>query len=130
MEIVHAQILRAAVEKGFEVIVYCFMPDHLHLVAEGLSDDADCKEFIKLAKQYAGYYYSQAYNRAPLWQRYCHDNIAWDAAEVVAMVRYVVANPVEGGLVSDPMDYPFLGSQRWSMGELLEWCRKPELIKR
>ena len=130
VQIVHLQIVRAATEKAFEVIAYCFMPDHLHLVAEGLSAEADCREFIKLAKQYSGYSYSRAHNRERLWQRYSHDNIARDLAEVVRMVRYVVANPVEGGLVSKPEDYPFLGSQRWSTEDLLEWCRAPSEIVR
>lgn len=115
---------------SFELLTYCFMPDHLHLVAEGLSDDADCKRFIKLAKQYSGYYYSQRYDRARLWQRYSHDTIAWDLADVVRMVRYVVANPVKAGLVATAEDYPFLGSQRWSKAELLEWCRHPSIIDR
>src|SRR5260221_918278 len=60
VNVVWMQILRAASEKGFEVIAYCFMPDHLHLVVEGLSDDAGCKAFVKSAKQYAGYYYARA----------------------------------------------------------------------
>lgn len=56
VSLVWTQIVRACTEESVEVIVYCFMPDHLHLVVEGLSDTADCKGFIKSAKQYSGYY--------------------------------------------------------------------------
>jgi putative transposase len=128
VEIALAQILRAAAEKRFDILAYCFMPDHLHMVVQGVTEQADCKEFVKLSKQYSGYGYSQANGRARLWQRYSHDNIARDDAEVVNMVRYVVANPVEAGLVTAPEEYPFLGSQHWSVAQLLDWCREPSPV--
>ena len=130
VSLVWRQLLRAATEKGFEVIAYCFMPDHLHLVIEGLADDADCKGFVKSAKQYAGYYYARANGGARLWQRYGHDRIIRDDAEFVDIVRHIVANPVQGRLAAEPRQYPFLGSQRWTIDELLEWCQKPVEILR
>ncbi len=48
--------MRAASENEFDVIAYCFMPDHLHLLVEGKSDRSDGKPFIARAKQYSGYY--------------------------------------------------------------------------
>ena len=128
--LVWMQILRAATETGLEVFVYCFMPDHLHLVVEGLADGADGKAFVKLAKQYGGYYYARAHGGARLWQRYGHDRIIRDDAEFVDIVRYIVANPVKAGLASESRLYPFLGSQRWSVDELLEWCQHPVEILR
>ena len=130
VSLVWTQIVRACTEKGFEVIAYCFMPDHLHLVVEGLSDTADCKGFIKSAKQYSGYYYARANGRARLWQRYGHDRIIRADAEFVDSVRYVVANPVKAGLAQAPRQYPFLGSQRWTIDELLDWCKNPKEIVR
>src|SRR5262249_43836589 len=38
VEIVLKQILRAAADEGFEIIAYCFMPDHLHLLVEARTD--------------------------------------------------------------------------------------------
>ena len=55
VESVWRQILRAANETDLSVTVYCFMPDHLHLIVHGERDDSDCKRFIKAAKQYSGY---------------------------------------------------------------------------
>jgi putative transposase len=49
------QILRAANQTHFAIIAYCFMPDHVHLVAEGTRDDSDLLRFIKLAKQLSGF---------------------------------------------------------------------------
>jgi len=116
------QIVRAAKEKEFEVIVYCFMPDHVHLVVEGLSNRADLKMFVKVGKQYSGFYYKRAQS-GTLWQHGQNDHIIRDDVDLLDRVRYVVNNPVAAGLVARPQDYPFLGSQRWSTPELIEWCQ-------
>jgi len=125
--VVLAQILRAALEKHFAVIVCCFMPDHLHLVVEGEVAESNCKAFIKAAKQYSGYYYAQAHGRR-LWERYGHERVIRDDQELALTVRYIVANSVCAGLVEHPRDYPFLGSQRYTVEELLQWCEYSEAI--
>jgi REP element-mobilizing transposase RayT len=51
VDLVIAQISRAARECAFAVPAYCFMPDHLDLLVEGKSDASDCRDFIKRAKQ-------------------------------------------------------------------------------
>jgi len=123
VHLVLAQVLRAAAEHQFEVVVYCAMPDHLHLVVEGLAETSHLKRFVKLAKQYSGFYYARAHERAKLWQHGGNDHIVRDDVDFLDRVRYVVNNPVAAGLVADPRDYRFLGSQRWSMEELIAWCR-------
>jgi len=129
-DVVHlawSQILRAAHEKHFEVLAYTFMPDHVHLVVEGMTDSSDLKAFAKLAKQYSGYYYARGHGGGKLWQRYGSDRIIREQPELLDRIRYVVNNPVAAGLVARPHDYPFLGSQRWSREELLErfWRADP-----
>lgn len=122
--LVWLQILRAALEKGFEILAYCFMPDHLHIVVEGLADDSDLKAFAKLAKQYSGYSYARSHGGGKLWQKGLNDHIVRERADLFERVRYVVDNPVVAGLVVRPEDYPFLGSQRWSLEQLLDWTRR------
>jgi putative transposase len=117
--LVHQQILRAAAQEHFAVIAYCFMPDHLHLLIEGLDDNADGLRFIKLAKQYSGFYYSQA-NRHKLWQRYGFEHVLQEDELTLVVTRYILRNPVRAGLVDDPRKYPFLGSETHSLEHLLE----------
>jgi len=119
VEIVTQQILRAATQMQFVVLAYCFMPDHLHLVIEGQREDADALRFIKLAKQYSGFYFSQARGQS-LWQRYGFEHVLRDDELTLVAVRYVLQNPVRAGLVSHPKAYPFIGSQVYSVDELLE----------
>ena len=41
------QIRKAAAAYAFAILAYCFMPDHVHLVVEGQTDEADLKRFVK-----------------------------------------------------------------------------------
>src|SRR4051812_42633895 len=77
VDLVLAQILRAAREQGFSLIAYCFMADHVHLLIEGTAANSDMKAFGKAAKQYAGFYYKQRTGRS-LWQPSYYDHVLRD----------------------------------------------------
>jgi putative transposase len=119
LELVLPHILRAAREKGFARIAYCFMRDHLHLVIEGLNDGSDCRAFIKAAKQFSGYYFKKE-RRRQLWAGYGYERFIRDEMELALTIRYLLANPVKAGLVDRPEEYPLLGSARYSVMDLLQ----------
>jgi putative transposase len=116
--LVLAQFRRALVERQFELTAYCFMPDHVHLLVSGLSDRSDCRAFIAAAKQYSGYYVRRA-TRTALWQRYGYERVIRDEVERALTIGYIAANPVRAGLVEAAEDYPFTGSDRYTVGEML-----------
>jgi len=86
---------------------------------EGLRDDSDCLRFIKLAKQYSGFRFAQARGQK-LWQRYGFERIVRDDEATLVVARYVLQNPVRAGLVTDARQYPFVGSEKHSIEELLD----------
>jgi putative transposase len=116
--LVRTQILRAAAEKGFELTAYCFMPDHVHLITAGRDEAADVNAFIKLSKQYSGYYFKRE-TGVVLWQRYGFERVIREDAELALTIRYILANPVQAGLVDHPAHYAHIGSQRHTVEELL-----------
>src|SRR6476660_194400 len=80
VDLVRTQILRAARQHQFVIVAYCFMPDHLHLLADGVSDGSDLRAFIKAAKQYSGYHFKQQHH-TKLWQRYGYEHALRDESE-------------------------------------------------
>ena len=125
IELVVRQFLRAARERGFVIVTHCLMPDHAHLVVDGERNDSDCLAFIKAAKQYSGYYFKQAYHQR-LWQRYGHERFIRDEVERALTIRYLLANPVKAGFVSDPREYVGLGSERQTVDELMQMTEYSE----
>lgn len=55
---------------GFKVWTFCFMPDHLHLLLEGIFPNSDLKRFITSYKQYTGYHYKTHVTQA--YKTYVH----------------------------------------------------------
>ena len=117
--LVSSQFLRAAREQRFEILTYCFMPDHVHLLVEAMDGGADRKAFIARLKQYSGFQF-KARTGSPLWQRDVFERVLRDTESSLAISRHILANPVRAGLVTRPCDYPFSGSFAWDRQARLE----------
>jgi REP element-mobilizing transposase RayT len=104
-----SQIRLTADRFRFAVIAYCFMPDHLHLLVEGLSAASDLRAFADAAKQSSGYRYVRMYGRH-LWQASYYDRVLRTDEHTIIVCRYIWRNPVRARLVESPADYPYSGS--------------------
>jgi putative transposase len=112
------QFLRTSNANGFAVPAYCFMPDHLHVLAEGKSDSADLRGFVSDAKQHAAHD-ARRWICGRLWQPGYYDRVLREDDNSYEVARYIVLNPVRAGLVASPGDYPFLGSDLISVNDLI-----------
>ena len=89
-----------------EILAYCLMTNHIHLVAVPSSDDGLQKVLKPLHMRYA-----QRINQANgwkghLWQgRYFSSPL--DEAYLWAAVRYVERNPVRAGMLREAETYPW-----------------------
>ena len=119
VNLVRTQIQRAEAEEAIALIAYCYMPDHVHFLAEGQAEDSDCLRFIKRAKQYSGFHYKATF-RHRLWQRYGFEHTLRSDEAAISVARYILENPVRAGLVTRIGDYPFSGSSVYSIAQLLE----------
>lgn len=95
---------------GFTLHGYCFMPDHLHLLVQGLSEQSDLRQFLTRFKQVSGYRFKALYGKR-LWQPSYYDHVLRKGEEIQTVVRYILFNPVRAGLVDDFRKYPYSGSR-------------------
>ena len=119
VSLVQRQILRAADDCGFELVAYCFMPDHVHLLLDGRHDAADCRAFITRSKQFSGFYYARETHRR-LWQRYVYERTLRSDEASLGVTRYILENPLRAGLARRIQDYPFVGSSLYTIEQLLD----------
>ena len=92
-----------------EVVVYLFMPDHCHIILEGMDDDGNALSAIKAFKQKSGYWLSR-YEPEIKWQKDFYDHIIRKEENLRKQIDYTLANPVRKGLVNNWKDYPLKGS--------------------
>ena len=99
---------------SFCIVVYCFMPDHLHVILQGQSPKSEMKKCIKLFKQKSGYCFKQSRGQN-LWQPSYYDHVLRKNEDRLAVARYILFNPVRAGLVKSFRDYPFSGSDLFDL---------------
>jgi putative transposase len=108
-------ILRA---ENIALLAYCFMPDHVHLLVEGRSDDSRLEPAVARWKQVTAFEYKRRYG-ARLWQAGYYDRVLRDTEAVRKVALYILGNPVRAGLVTTLVEYPLSGSDAWSREELV-----------
>jgi putative transposase len=113
------QFLRAGVETHVALVAYCFMPDHVHLLVQTTDLAGDVARFARLGKQYAGYSYGRETGQR-LWQPGWHDRLLRRSDDMIAVIRYVLQNPIRAGLAREVQEYPFVGSAILTREALLE----------
>ncbi len=94
------------------------MPDHLHIVNEGISDESDLWKMLNLFKQKTGFWLSNNREEAK-WQKDFYDHIHRKEVDLKKHIRYILNNPVRKGLVSDWREYPFKGSLDFSLEKII-----------
>jgi REP element-mobilizing transposase RayT len=82
------------------------MPDHLHLLLEGLTGRSDLRKCMREAKQRTSYQ-AVRLGLGRLWQSGYHDRIVRQDEDLLAYAEYIVQNPVRAGLVRPGSDYPY-----------------------
>ena len=118
VELVLSQFLRVSRGEGFAILAYCFMPDHVHLLVEGLREDSDARKFIIKSKQCSAHAYAQAFG-ARLWQPFGYEHVLRDEEKAQVVARYILENPVRAGLAKTVLEYPFSGSEVYDVKELV-----------
>ena len=98
-------------EKGFELLAYCFMPDHLHLLVSGVTIESDLQKFISMFKQKSGFYYRKKFGKK-LWHISYYEHVLRKDEDVELFVKYILNNPVRKEMVSCFSEYPYSGLKR------------------
>jgi len=94
-------VLEEAAERhGFDLLCYCFMPDHLHALLQGKTEASHLAAFVRAFKQRSGFEFSR--DRAQdLWQRSYYDHVVRSHEVVGEVALYILENPVRRRLCDD-----------------------------
>lgn len=108
---------RAVVGSGCVVPIYCYMPDHMHLLLMGTHEDSDLLAAITKYKNLSGYWMHQ--QRLPKWQPSFYDHVLRMHEDWRNQVWYIAQNPVRAGLAQNWSEYPFLGSLGCDLSDIV-----------
>jgi putative transposase len=110
-----------SVARGFGVLAYCLMPDHLHFLAEGLDVRSDLLRFLKSFKIKSSRKHASE-GHGVLWQRGFYERILRGQDTVEGVAWYIWLNPLRKGIVKNVEEYPYAGSFT-GLKMPAVWCR-------
>ncbi|MEQ8822043.1 MAG: transposase [Sumerlaeia bacterium] len=96
-----------AKENKLEVLAYCLMQNHIHIVAVPKQEESLAMALRRTHSFYSRYLNSRLDRVGHVWQNRFY-SCPVDKDKVWPLVKYVEQNPVRAGLVKDPWEY------RWS----------------
>jgi len=117
-----AKIIKDEIEfrliKEIQLLCYCIMPDHLHMLLS-LTEDYTKKgegksvgkgtpqNWVSAYKRYTSRIANQLFRIKPLWQKNFHDHVVRKEESLLKIAAYIVDNPVRKGMVSEWEEYPY-----------------------
>jgi putative transposase len=106
-----------AANQNFQLHAYCAMPDHLHILTEGVREDSSLGEFMRIVKLRTAFEFRQSHN-CPLWEMSYYDHILRSHDPIETVACYIWNNPVRAKLCVRPQDFLYSGSQTipWMQG--------------
>ena len=101
-----------------ELVLACFMPDHLHALIQGQSDSANSLDAFERFKLRSAILLHR-FHGAIKWQKNCYDHIVRCDQDWRGQAKYNALNPIRRGLVADAFDYPYFFSSLGDSNEVL-----------
>ena len=113
-----AQYLATADKHQCDVLVYCFMPDHAHLILRGRNPQSDVWRAMVAFKQQTGFWLGH-HTPASAWQKDFYDHIIRADEDLGAQIRYFANNPVRKGLVRHWHEYPYIDAIGFDLASIM-----------
>ena len=101
---------------SYEIPVYLFMPDHIHLILQGNNESSDVINIVNMFKQRTGYWFYQNMKNVK-WQKDYYDHIIKNEQDLVNHVNYILYNPVRKEIVTDRREYKYKGSTLYNFDD-------------
>jgi len=109
-------------DKFVEILSFCFMPNHVHLLLRQLKDNGITKFMGKVGTGYAGYFNRKYQRKGYVFQNRFKDIYIEDDRQLITVFNYIHANPIsliepsfkENGIKNPSGAVEFLKEYKWS----------------
>lgn len=90
-----------------QIIAYCLMPTHPHLILKQLNDNGITKYLSNILNGYTRYFNTKHKRKGPLWESEFKNVLVDSDEQLYHLSRYLHLNPVTARLVETPENWVF-----------------------
>lgn len=105
-----------------QIIAYCFMPTHIHLVLKQLIDNAISNFMQKVLNGYSTHFNMTHKRKGPLWESRFKSIVVENDEQLNHLVRYLHLNSTTAKLTAKPEDWPFSSYNEY-LGKVKDNCK-------
>lgn len=91
--------------KIVEIIAYCIMPTHLHLILKQVKEDGISTFISNILNSYSHYFNLKYRRKGPLWEGRFKSILVETDEQLIHLTRYIHLNPVTARLVEKPEEW-------------------------
>lgn len=91
-------------KSGFSILVYCLMPNHIHVIGIPAIKESLSKTFHQTHTRYSQYLNRKLNTKGHLWQGRFYSCVL-DEKHLMIAAKYVERNPVKANLVNQPWEW-------------------------
>ena len=96
-----------------DIIAYCIMPTHLHLVLQEVKGKSISRVMSNILNSYTRYFNIKHGRKGPLWEGRFKKVLIEDDEQLLHLTRYIHLNPVTANLISDPRKWLWSSYQEY-----------------
>lgn len=108
-------------EKTVEIIAYCIMPTHIHLILKQLRHGGVTVFMGNVLNSYSRYFNIKYNRKGPLWQGRFKNVLVENDDQLLHLTRYIHLNPVTEYLVNKPEEWVASSYGEYLLGDSVEY---------
>lgn len=100
-------------EQHVQIIAYCLMPTHFHIVVKQLEDDGISEFLRKTSNGYARYFNTRYKRKGALWMSRYKNVLVETDEQLLHLTRYLHLNPYTAKLTEKINEWPYSSYQEY-----------------
>ena len=115
-------------KKLVEIICYCFMPTHIHLVLRQLMENGISNFMRHVLSSYSHYFNIKHNRKGPLWESSFKKVLVENDAQLLHLTRYIHLNPATAYIVNNPEDWKWSSYREYIFGNREGICEYDNIL--
>lgn len=117
-------------KKIVEVVAYCFMPTHVHLILKQLKDKGISNFMSNVLNSYTRYFNIKHKRKGPLWEGRFKKILIESDEQLIHLTRYIHLNPVTACIVDNPCNWQASSFQEYIIEDagVNKFCNYRDII--
>lgn len=116
-------------EKLVQIIAYCLMPTHLHLILKQLEDKGISKYCGNILNSFSRYFNTKHKRKGPLWEEKFKNVLVGNDEQILHLTRYIHLNPVTAFLIKKPEEWPYSSYKEYlGLSNGLKLCNYEDIL--